>query len=38
MYGGRILKVMPVPEADERALGLLMAGVAEEVKPGEGQA
>ena len=28
MYGGRIMKVMPVEEADERTLGLLMAGVA----------
>ena len=27
MYGGRIMKVMPVEEADERTLGLLMAGV-----------
>lgn len=27
MYGGRIMKVMPVEEADERVLGLLMAGV-----------
>jgi simple sugar transport system ATP-binding protein len=27
MYGGRILKVMPVEETDERVLGLLMAGV-----------
>jgi general nucleoside transport system ATP-binding protein len=30
MYGGRIMKVMPVEEANERVLGLLMAGVAEE--------
>jgi general nucleoside transport system ATP-binding protein len=29
IYGGRIMKVMPVEEADERMLGLLMAGVAE---------
>ncbi len=29
IYGGRIMKVMPVEEADERALGLLMAGVGE---------
>ena len=29
MYGGRIMKVMPVKEADERTLGLLMAGVSE---------
>jgi simple sugar transport system ATP-binding protein len=28
MYGGRIMKVMPVEVADERTLGLLMAGVA----------
>ena len=27
MYGGRIMKVIPVKEADERVLGLLMAGV-----------
>jgi general nucleoside transport system ATP-binding protein len=27
IYGGRIMKVMPVEEADERSLGLLMAGV-----------
>jgi simple sugar transport system ATP-binding protein len=27
MYGGRMMKVMPVEEADERVLGLLMAGV-----------
>jgi simple sugar transport system ATP-binding protein len=27
MYGGRIMKVMPVEEADERTLGLMMAGV-----------
>jgi hypothetical protein len=27
MYGGRIMKVMPVEEADEHTLGLLMAGV-----------
>jgi len=31
MYGGRIMKVMPVEEADERVLGLLMAGVSEAV-------
>jgi ABC-type uncharacterized transport system ATPase subunit len=31
MYGGRIMKVMPVEEADERVLGLLMAGVPSEV-------
>jgi ABC-type uncharacterized transport system ATPase subunit len=29
IYGGRIMKVMPVEEADERVLGLLMAGVGE---------
>jgi ABC-type uncharacterized transport system ATPase subunit len=29
IYGGRIMKVMPVAEADERVLGLLMAGVGE---------
>jgi len=27
MYGGRIMRVMPVEEADEHTLGLLMAGV-----------
>jgi simple sugar transport system ATP-binding protein len=27
MYGGRIMKMIPVEEADERTLGLLMAGV-----------
>jgi general nucleoside transport system ATP-binding protein len=27
IFGGRIMKVMPVEEADERKLGLLMAGV-----------
>jgi simple sugar transport system ATP-binding protein len=27
IYGGRIMKVMPVEEAEERTLGLLMAGV-----------
>lgn len=27
MYEGRIMKVIPVKEADERAIGLLMAGV-----------
>ena len=27
IYGGRIMKVMPVEEAEERVLGLLMAGV-----------
>lgn len=31
MYGGRIMKVIPVEEADERVLGLLMAGVSEAV-------
>jgi general nucleoside transport system ATP-binding protein len=31
MFGGRIMKVMPVEEANERVLGLLMAGVASEV-------
>jgi simple sugar transport system ATP-binding protein len=27
IYGGRIMKMMPVEDADERTLGLLMAGV-----------
>jgi general nucleoside transport system ATP-binding protein len=29
IYSGRIMKVMPVEDADERTLGLLMAGVGE---------
>jgi simple sugar transport system ATP-binding protein len=37
MYGGRIMKVMPVGEADERTLGLLMAGVSEPAKSDVGQ-
>jgi len=37
MYGGRIMKVMPVEEADERTLGLLMAGVSEPAKADVGQ-
>jgi ABC-type uncharacterized transport system ATPase subunit len=37
---GRIMKVMPVEEADERTLGLLMAGVGPEsiAPPASGQA
>lgn len=31
MYEGRIMKVMPVKEVDERVLGLLMAGVKDAV-------
>jgi simple sugar transport system ATP-binding protein len=30
LYEGRVMKVMPVEETDERILGLLMAGIAEE--------
>jgi general nucleoside transport system ATP-binding protein len=30
IYSGRIMKVMPAAEADERTLGLLMAGVGPE--------
>lgn len=30
IYEGRIMRVMPAEEADERTLGLLMAGVAQE--------
>jgi simple sugar transport system ATP-binding protein len=37
MYGGRIMKVMPVEEANERVLGLLMAGVAEPVNADAGR-
>ncbi|HBV87280.1 MAG TPA: heme ABC transporter ATP-binding protein [Desulfosporosinus sp.] len=32
LYEGRIMKVIPVEEADERILGLLMAGIAEEAQ------
>jgi ABC-type uncharacterized transport system ATPase subunit len=37
MYGGRIMKVMPVEEANERLLGLLMAGVPEPVNADAGK-
>jgi simple sugar transport system ATP-binding protein len=37
MYGGRIMKVMPVEEANERVLGLLMAGVAGPVNADAGR-
>jgi len=37
MYGGRIMKVLPVEEANERVLGLLMAGVAEPVNADAGR-
>ncbi|KKM11508.1 heme ABC transporter ATP-binding protein [Clostridiales bacterium PH28_bin88] len=30
MYEGRMMKILPAEEADERALGLLMAGICEE--------
>ncbi|HZK55416.1 MAG TPA: ABC transporter ATP-binding protein [Desulfosporosinus sp.] len=30
LYEGKVMKVMPVEETDERILGLLMAGIAEE--------
>lgn len=30
LYEGRVMKVMPVEETNERILGLLMAGIAEE--------
>jgi general nucleoside transport system ATP-binding protein len=33
IYGGKIMKVMPVDDANERNLGLLMAGVKDETPP-----
>jgi hypothetical protein len=31
MFSGRLMGEIPVAEADERAIGLLMAGVQQEV-------
>lgn len=32
LYEGKIMKVMPVEQADERTMGLLMAGIAEDAQ------